>query len=1176
MKPTLQQQMAIDNRGGALLVSAAAGSGKTRVLIERLMGYLAEGHDLEQFLLITYTKAAAAEMKGRMAKRILEQMRAEPTSSHWQRQFNRLPLANISTIHAYCSKLLREQAAHLDIGTDFRLCDEQERLQIEQRVLDRVLEDCYNDNDADFSALVDNTTDIHDDRQLCQWMIDLHNHANTHADPEDWLRQQAGADYADLNDVPWVRDVLSRFTALLDSGCTQLKQALELLHEDAALYEKYIAVFKCDLQQAQQMLAAAQQGWDALRSGALAYAPLRLNGSRDERAKPLQEQLKPVRDSWKELPADIAKALTLSASDCLAQCRRAQPVIRGLCAATLRYQTALEAEMRRLNLLTFNDLEHLTLRLLTQNSDIAQEVSRRFIEISVDEVQDISALQEQLIVMLSRQAENIVWVGDVRQSIYRFRLAEPQLFIDKYNSYQPAETADEGQPRRILLNTNFRSRGSIIDLVNTVFSQLMSPTVGEMAYTRREYLETGAGWSFDAAGRVPQLVLFDAARSAAADDDDGEGEQEAKQLQEARWIARRIADLCNAGAPVDHGGDGVKPIRPGDCAILLRATSGGLQGLFEQALRAEGIPYCAKGRENLFESPEALVLLSYLEVLNNPTQDVPLIAVLRSPLYYCNAEQLVQLRTAAPHGSFFAAMQATADETTPWRRCYDDLMRLRFTTPDSGVGALVWSIMETTNMLALYAAQVDGAHRCANLMTLVDMAQAFESEGRGGLFAFVSFLRRLAEEGYEVESDNNVRDGVHIMTIHGSKGLEFPYVFLADSARRFNTGDETKPLLLHAQLGLGLTLLDDRRTVKTRTAAHHGIARRLHYEMLSEAQRLLYVALTRAREQLYITATLSKADDKYRALLTPRDNDEPLPITWVAGQNNFAAWLCGALTGLPHICGVSLADKPSREPDVEPAVSVPEDGAAVDDDALGEVTAILNFKYAHTSATTLPSKATATGLRRLWSDAELLADTQPIPELLFERPQFVVTAKGLTGAERGSAAHLALQCADLSRCTTFDGCAAELDRLAQTRLLVDQQRTALSPRLLFRFAGSPLARRMMKSPTVWREKKFSLLVDADTVTGQAQDADEQILLQGVIDCCFAERDGWVLIDYKTDAVTAGDEATHSTRYLRQLAAYAMALERMTGRPVADALLYYTATGQAVSLIDQLKEGNDHA
>ena len=1196
---TEEQRKIVDDRGGELLVSAAAGSGKTRVLVERLLDRVdREGADIDRFLVITYTKAAAAELRTRVAQELSLRLAQRPNDRRLRRQTTLVYQAQISTIHSFCSALLRESGHLLDLDPDFRLCDEGEAQVLMGRVLEGVLEERYEglSPDSPFAQLVDTLSAGRDDSRLVQIALDIYNRVQSHPDPVRWLEEQRAAweldGVCDMAQTPWGALLLEDAKRQGAWCARELERALALTEEDELLQANYAPTLSATLEGVGGLLAAGtwDQGSACLpvpfpAAGRKKKRARELSPMEEERARQAGERVKAIRARCKKRLEKIALLLEGDSAQLLEELALSRPAVQALMELVVDVQRAYAAEKARRGVLDFSDLEHFALQLLRDGqgapTPLAKSWSARFDEVMVDEYQDTNQVQNAIFSALSNGGRKLFQVGDVKQSIYRFRLADPTIFLDKYRRFPDGDQAAEGQPRRRVLSRNFRSRPQVLLGCNDLFRNIMSTEFGELDYTPDQALVPGAQFP-DGADYALELDALDLSFLG-----EQEGEKDSKDLLEARFAARRLRSLLDQPLLVGQEGER-RPLRPSDVMILLRSP-GTVLHHYLRALEEEGIPWSAEGGEDLFASTEVNVALSILRIVDNPRQDVALLSALRSPVYGFTADQLALLRAQAD-GDFYHALEEGArrgDEA-----CQDfleQLEQLRFGAGDRTCRQLIWHIYEKTNLLGIFGAMDRGGERQDNLLALYALAGQLEESGCRSLFQFLLRLDRLKETGGRLPAVQSGRegDGVSILSIHRSKGLERPVVLVCGLSRRLNREDLMRPVLFHPVLGVGPKGLDRERMIEYPTLARRAVARQLEREMMAEELRLLYVAMTRAKEKLILTLALPQGMHTLERMR--EDLSAPVSPMALESQQSVGEWvLLHALTRPEAQPLRELAGLPEVEPgelgpawdirwvEGEPLSRWERDGRAeqeeeeLEDGADEELVRRLCWQYPRLSDANIPSKLTATQIKGRALDQEAAEEgaqaplEEPNRGTPLERPDFMVKERGLTPAQQGTALHLAMQYLPLEGDHSPEGIARAVEELVAGGYLTAAQGQCIQPEPLAAFFRSELGRAMAGAQVCRREFKFSLLVPAGDYFAQAGPG-EEILLQGVVDAWFDEGEGVTVVDFKSDRIRPGGEAARGEVYRPQLQAYSRALEAILDRPVKRRVLWFFATGTALEL-----------
>ncbi len=1142
---TPAQKRAVEHRGSKLLVSAAAGSGKTKVLVDRLMAYLTadEPANLDDFLMITYTKAAATELRGKIAAKLSEHIAREPDNRHLQQQLQRLYLARISTVHGFCGDVLRQYAFRLDLPTDFRVADENECEELRQTVMDECLENAYAERTAEFEMLVDTQGYGRDDRRLGEIVLRVFDSARCHRNPDDWLRkclESSETDgICDASETVWGQYLIDEFHKLLDSQIGFYSWAIEEMASESQTQAA------CDnLGQTLQSLRSLREltTWRQIHDfGSLSYGVLRFPKGFDEA---LKEQIKTLRDGCKE---SLAKALRTfvddsdSVLDGMHACAGAQ---RGLIALVRQFGADFARRKRAARILDFSDLEHQMLRLLFGSSDTptaaAREIGERFREIMVDEYQDSNAVQDAIFDALTRGRNHLFMVGDVKQSIYQFRLADPAIFLQKYKTY-----SDSFDPSgtRVLLSANFRSGPEVVEAVNAVFGTCMREAVGGLDYTEAESLVEGVPHE-----RLPNPgVELDCIAS-------GSDAYEA----EASFVADRIETMLQNYTLI-RDGDSFRPVQAEDIVILLRSP-GSVGGDFRRALEAKGIPCNTGSGEPLMETAEIATLRAILQVISNPRTDIPLICALASPVFGFTADDLAIVRAADRRVGLYDAM--VASDLPKAQAFLETLRTLRNYSRTHRLTELLTKVLNLTKLDSIYASMGAGQSRSENIRSFFTIACEYEASGVRTLEQFLGHLDALEAQGI---STATAAGGVTMMSIHKSKGLEFPVVFLCGLTRRFNTMDQRADILCHKDFGLGLYVVDNEKRLRYPSVSRRAIAAAMNADMVSEEMRVLYVAMTRARDRLIMTCTAKNMASRLQKLSMDIAFDGGSSAA--EGANHAAVWVL--LTALRRTEAGALhaaagVPVPGVVADLPWTISYYDcDTAAIGQSALREevrhlpmgaereLVERLSFTYPFMSATTAPSKQTATGRKESFRSEEAAEYTRQKPVSSHRKPSF--KSKTVDGRAYGTAMHLCMQHLDFTACGSEEGIRQELSRLLEEGFLSAEDCAMVNTAQLAAFFESPLGWKI-RSGKVLREFKFSILDDAskfdETLSG------EQILLQGVVDCALVEDDGITIVDFKTDHVTAQTLSDLTERYRIQLETYADAMERIYEMPVKESFLYF--------------------
>ena len=1185
-KLTNEQQAAVDSRERSLLVSAAAGSGKTKVLVERLFSYVErEGANLDDFLIITYTRAAASELRGKIAKALNERMERDPGNYHLRQQMLRVYRADIKTVDAFCTSLLRENCHLLGedarghaLRPDFRVLDENEAEVLRGRVLARTLEDFYDHLTSGGTLLADTLGAGRDDSALEQLVLELHAKLQAQPYEDKWLDAQRAfwrTVPEKIEDTPYGKILLNEVGRKARHCKSLLQRAAQEMCANDALNQKYAPAFLDASYQLEALEGKIAQGWDAARGVTIAFP--RLAAVKDSDGGEMKARMKGLWDNCKETVKGFAELFAASSDEAVEDLRTMAPAMLALIDLTADFSRRYNEEKRRRNAADFSDQEHEAIRLLVaengEPTELAALVSTRYREIMVDEYQDTNEVQNRIFDAISRKGENLFTVGDVKQSIYRFRLADPRIFLQHYNTWPPLAAADEHESAKLLLSRNFRSRREVLEATNFVFRNVLSREMGELDYGEDEMLRPGASYA-ESSVCGAEFHLLDLPTQT------GEHRVRASEA-EAAFVADYIRNMLSSEFPVqDDKTRELRPVREEDIVILMRSPSTRLLD-YRRALESRGIRCAADAGEDFFASMEIAVLFSFLQVIDNPRQDVPLIAVLRSPLFGFVPDELAALRSQQRTGDFYDALLLSEDGHS--KAFLAVLRSLRDSAAHLSVRELLSEIYRKCNVLGVFGAMHRGAERKENLLAFLELSEDFARAGRQGLFDFVRTLReQLASGEAAAMQTTHASSGVRIMSIHKSKGLEFPVVILSDLARRFSNMDFQSSVLVHPQLGLGPVCVDAQRHIQYPTIARQALERTLRREAKAEELRVLYVAMTRAKEKLVMVHTQANAGGRVADLMALSDcpvlpeavdsgkcmgdwimlpllqRSEAGALRAFAGQNSegrfFAEetpWTVCVHDGLQFAAPAQQSDaaEEERAPQRE---DLPADFAA------------LSYRYPYAEQTAFPAKLTATQLKGRAIDEEISENTTLPPRLRnLCKPKFLAGKTALTGTERGTALHLVMQDLDFFCEPNEQSVREQIVKLRAQRKLTDEQAKAADVHAIVRFLRSDLAARIRKSKQVEREYRFSLLRPVRDFS--SLDADDSVLLQGVVDCFFEEDGELVVVDFKTDHVLRAQLDERAEHYRPQLEAYSMALTRVMGKKVKEKVLYFFSAGEEVRL-----------
>jgi ATP-dependent helicase/nuclease subunit A len=1162
---TAQQKMAVENRGGNLLVSAAAGSGKTKVLVDRLMSYLTDPvkpENIDSFLMITYTKAAASELRGKIASKLSKAIADSPENRHLRRQMQRLYLTKISTVHSFCADILKEYAYMLDIPADFRVADENECVQLQAAALERVLNDAYEKEipDEDFIIFLDSQGLGRDDRLVPQLVLSVYRKAKCHLDSNKWLDQCLEScklrTTTDLGETPWGQYLITDLKKYVHLQIDAIRKCLDLARA-AGNMEKPAALLEDTVSQLERI--CCYETWDEIYIHRdINYGTLTFSKKCTDTG--LIEQIKAVRDACKEGIKKRLRRFSGDSRQLLEDMQSTEAATRGLVDLVRKFEHEYTRLKRGRHILDFTDLEHYALDLLWGRSRsgitaIAREIGNRYCQIMVDEYQDSNAVQDAIFRALSVHRNNCFMVGDVKQSIYQFRLADPSIFLDKYSRYVSASDAEDGVGRKVLLSSNFRSGGAVIEAVNDVFYDCMYAPVGGLRYTDAEALSEG----------ISHIQLPDAAVELHAICVDSD-----TYAEESAFVANRIEQLLSGGTLIREG-EQLRPIRPEDIVILLRSP-GSVGRQFQMALEDIGISCSFDNGTDLLEAEEVQFVHSLLQTISNPLQDIPLIATLSSRVFGFTADMLAEIRSNDLKSQFYTAL--AKDQNAKSKEFLAILDRLRLDARMVSITQLIDNILVITDADAIYRSMPDGQSRMQNLQGLYSLAISYSSVGNGSLEGFLDYLQIISNEGYQIQSAA-APDSVKIMSIHKSKGLEFPVVFLCGLSKSFNMEQTREQVLCDSELGLGLNCVDVQRRLRYPTVAKLAISAKMRTEALSEELRVLYVAMTRPKDRLIMTYASGNLEKEIAELAAKMDICEPLLLSSEVGSAG--EWvLISALRHSEAACLHKFARKPdsvrimkypwkiciAEHPANSEALSfVCDEVSRISNGNIERIMDGLAVKYPYTASTQVPSKLTATQLKGRYKDHEAAEGTPQNHFFKFRKPEFVQAQ--VSGSRYGTAMHTIMQHLQFSACNDIQQLELQLQRLVDEGHITAQLAQNVDLYDILRFFQTDVGRRLQAGTNCIREFKFSILDDACRYVPNTEG--EKILLQGVVDCALIEDCGITVVDFKTDHVNLDTLQNSVDRYRSQVQTYAYALGKIYGRPVLNAYLYYFRIGKLVSV-----------
>ena len=1222
-KWTKEQRKAIDTRRCNLLVAAAAGSGKTAVLVERIIKIVTDEKnpvDIDKLLVVTFTSAAAAEMRERIAAAITKALERNPSSKILQRQLTLLSRANITTMHSFCLDVIKNNFHTIDLDPAFRIGDETEGTLLKNEILDEMFEDYYEKDDMEFFNLVEAYSGSKDDEKLKEMVLDLYRFSMSGPWPEKWLIEKAEefniSSLEELDKTVWVEVLKNDINMEVDSFINLYYKAIEMINDTEGI-EEYLDTFNDELSRIISLKESLNLGLSEIYDKLFKISFGRLKSIRKNKVSDVDAQnlVKSIRDEVKKKICKLQDDIfMLSPTEMLEGINLTYPFMKKLSEITLEFSKRFSERKKEKNMLDFNDLEHLCLRILidkTEDGDtipskVSENFRELFDEVLVDEYQDSNNVQEAIINLVSRKNTdnpNVFMVGDVKQSIYRFRQAKPELFLEKYNTYS---RNDEGKNKVIQLYKNFRSREEVINAVNYIFKEVMSLNVGELEYTEDEALNLGANFkelNEEGAYKGGEVELHVLDKNITSENEDEDEEDIDSINLEARVVARRINELMSQANEekfrvLDKETGEYRPLKYKDIVILLRATKNWSE-IFLDELGLSGIPVYADTGSGYFESIEIRTIMSLLKIIDNPLQDVPMIAVLKAPFARFNAEELADIRMIDKSKYFYENILEIVNEDIEVsgelkKKCsifIENLNKWRDKSVYTPIDEFIWYLYMDTSYYGYVGAMPNGVLRQANLKILFQRAKQYEETSFKGLFNFINFINKLRKSSGDMGSAKILgenEDVVRIMSIHKSKGLEFPVVFLSGAGKQFNLMDLNNRILHHDDLGFGPDYIDLDKRISYSTLPKEAIKKKIRLETLSEEMRILYVAFTRAKEKLIITGAtrdIDKTVEKWvQAASVEKSKISPAEV--LKGKS-YLDWigmaLCQHKDGEPlrERIGVSsgiakddlstwkvnLWDSSNlfveKNLDAVDEISIDEElfinsrAETVDK----EIARRLGYEYKYLDSTTIKSNISVSDLKAGYEPSDEYRGESLFKEKTVLKPRFLQEKKGLSGAERGTAMHFVMQKIDYDRVDSLENIKMQLEEMLQNELLTKDEFKAINPYKIYNFFKSDLGKNILKvyneGGIIHRELPFFTRISASKVKEDIskESYNEEVRLQGVIDLFF-ELDGEIiLVDYKTDYVKDNIEEEMNRRYKIQLDYYSDAIKKITGKVVNKRYLY---------------------
>ncbi|EQI11089.1 helicase-exonuclease AddAB subunit AddA [Clostridioides difficile] len=1269
-KWTKEQLEVIGSRECNLLVAAAAGSGKTAVLVERIIQMITSREnpiDIDKLLVVTFTNAAASEMRERIGDAIGKALDENPENKHLQNQLVLLNKSSITTIHSFCLDVIKSNFHRINLDPNFRIGDQTECAILKQEAIEEVFEDLYEERDEGFLNLVESYAERGGDKEVQDIILGIYSFAMASPEPKKWLIDSAERfnidENFDFSQSIWARAILDTVKIEINGLCLNMERALKEVESIEEL-ETFAEKLSVEYKKIANISQACNKSWDEAykKMASMSFENYvkgvkRISKDAPSYIKESKEKAKTIRDKTKKSLESIVSATFNKDNDSIREeIKYLYNIVKPISSVVLRFEEEYSNKKREKGIIDFNDIEHFALNILTDidekgnivPSDIAVGYRNKFYEIFIDEYQDSNLVQEVLLkAVANTETPNRFMVGDVKQSIYRFRQAKPELFLQKYNNYNDKKGSSH---RKIMLYKNFRSREEVVDAVNYIFENIMNENIGEIEYTEKERLNLGANFNVDTdeksiIGGATEIHLIQ--KDNKLDDDiindkddrinnkENEIEEEEKldniQL-EARMVGNIIKDLMKVNEDgkiqkvYDKGIDGYRPVEFRDIVILLRATSAWAP-LFADELMNMDIPTYADVGVGYFDTIEIKTILSLLQIIDNPMQDIPLISVLKSPIFGFTPEDLIDIRVQSKDKIFYEVLKSTAEydgftdsqnetesEFIPSEECInkskDFLIKLKEFKEKSmymSTDEFIWYLYTRTGYYAYVGALPGGSQRQANLKVLFERAKQFEETSLKGIFNFVNFIEKLKKSSSDMGSAKTLGENanvVRIMSIHKSKGLEFPVVICSAMGKNFNTQDFKKSILYHHNLGYGPQFVDYERRISFPSIAKEALKSKINIENLSEEMRVLYVAFTRAKEKLIITGSTRNIQDSIKRWSNGIESLDTISQYEILKGKNFLDWIMPCVlrhrdlsnlleeVGLDAVFNVEhnskwygklwnkndiLVEKKSDE-EKESIEEILEkiDVDSPDSDYYSEIEKKLNYIYPYEFSTRKPATISVTEIKKIQNNyEEELINTIFEQKVILKKPLFIQNEEErekISGTERGTIVHLVMEVLDLKNVSSVNDIKSQIRGFVSKGIITEKQASIVNPYKIYKFFASNIGKRMLNAEIINREKSIYAQVNMKDIyiyeklinnDDKKLYDNESVMLRGIVDAYFEEDNQIVLVDYKTDFVNEENINQIIEKYKKQLDLYADIIETLTGKSVKEKCIYLFGVDEAV-------------
>ena len=1188
MKWTEEQKQAIYEKENNILVAAAAGSGKTAVLVERIINkVINENIDIDKLLVVTFTNAAASEMRERVLKAIYEKIDETPEDENLQRQVTLLNKSSICTIDSFCLDVVRNNFFEIDISQNFRIGDTTEIDILKQEVLEDLFEEKYETENEDFTKLINTYTTYKDDTPLKEFILKIYNYIQSNPFPEKWLKEKIEMFNLlekldqDFAQTIWGKLLLQQVDEILQDGILKLEAQKNNLMKYAEL-STYWQIIEDDIEQL-ETLKANLDSWDKAYT-LTTNLDLKKWVTNKKITLEAKDEAKEVRDAVKTSLKKITdKIVIFSSKEANEDIYGMYEILKKLEQVILEFGEKFAQKKKERNIVDFNDVEHFALKILIDESgnptEIAKKYQEKFEEIAIDEYQDSNLVQEYILTAVSRQ-NNIFMVGDVKQSIYKFRQARPDLFLNKYKTYQLKKDKKENDNLKIQLFKNFRSRKEILDFANIIFTNIMSEELGELNYTEEEYLNLGANYADtnqDLRTEIDILNIEDEQESETEENNEDEEIERVEDIElEAKFVAKKIKQLIEDKFTIyDAKKEEKRNIQYRDIVVLLRSTKEAAP-IFEKEILNLDIPVFSDSSSEYLESIEIQTIMSLLKIIDNPMQEIPLVATMRSMIGGFTDNELVQIRLSDKYDNFYnTILKAKKDVDANLRNkietFLDNLEMWRKEQEYLSLDEFIWKIYNDTGYYHYVGLMTNGELRQANLKMLFERAKQFESISFKGLFNFVRYIDKIKTSSKDMDSAKTIGendDVVRIMSIHKSKGLEFPVVFLAGTGKQFNMQDLNNKILLHPEIGIGVKYIDYDMQIEYDTLSKQAIRNQMLIETLSEEMRVLYVALTRAKEKLIITGYSKKNKEKQKEIEELKSRYQTLNHILLKKYTSYLDWirLVCEFNNIEELATIHLYNKneimekmQKQEETENLSDKITEKISKMDNNQEQErkIIQLLEYQYPYTISTTIPNKISVTEIKKMQAndlnnENEELQVELPIPKFIQSDKEIKIT-----NAEKGTLIHLCMQKLDISKKGySYEDIKELIQKLVAQKTITPKEAEAIHINKIYQFTKSKIWNEMINAKEVQREKPFYITIPAKEI--YHEDVQENLLVQGIIDLYYiTQKDELILVDFKTDYVENGDEQKLVEKYKTQLEMYKKALEISKDKKVDKMYIYST-------------------